>query len=201
MYSSALVLNRNYMAVHVTDWKKAVSLLFQGHAEVVDEDMNTYGFEDWVELSKMMKDHPAGFVHSVSVRVAVPEVIKLVFYDRLPKREVKFTKRNIYAHYGYKCCYCGNKFHSSELNLDHVIPRSRGGKTCWTNIVTSCVPCNSRKADRTPREAGLKLLVKPTKPRWKGPMHHIAVTLPVRKCVAWQKLIDSVYWDGELNKN
>jgi 5-methylcytosine-specific restriction endonuclease McrA len=198
--NDVLVLNRNYYAIQIVDWKKAVSLMYQGLAEALDDQYVNYNFESWAELSAAMKDSPNGFVNSPRVKIAVPDIIRLNKFDRLPKREVKFSRRNIYQHYGHKCAYCGNKFHSADLNLDHVIPRSRGGKTDWTNIVTACIECNSRKKDRTPEEANMHLLAKPSRPAWKGAMTFIEFPphMPIR--TAWQKVIDSCYWDTELKK-
>jgi 5-methylcytosine-specific restriction endonuclease McrA len=112
---------------------------------------------------------------------------------------VKFTRRNIYEHYEYRCCYCGKKFTSSNLNLEHVIPRSRGGKTSWANIVTACIPCNLKKGDKLPSEAGMKLLLRPSKPRWRG-IISLALSPSVKIRSSWQRFIDNVYWDGELER-
>lgn len=192
-----LVLNRHFYAVHVTDWRRAVSLVYCDHARVVDEEYRTYSFEDWRALSEAMRTHPAGFVRTPTFRIAIPEVIALRFYDRLPPQTVKFTRRNIYEHYGHRCCYCGGRFPTSELNLEHVVPRSRGGRTDWTNVVTACVPCNVRKGDRLPEEAGMRLLLLPSKPRWRGPATLIIRPgLKVRS--SWQRFIDSVYWNAEI---
>lgn len=198
--NDVLVLNRNYYAIQIVDWKKAVSLLYQGLADALDEQYVSHGFESWAELSEAMKESPNGFVRSPKFKIAVPDIIRLNKFDRLPKREVKFSRRNIYQHYKYKCCYCGHKFDSKDLNLDHVIPRSRGGKTDWTNIVTSCLECNARKRDRTPEEANMHLLVKPSRPSWKGAQSFIEFppNMQIRK--AWQKVIDACYWDSELSK-
>lgn len=198
--SDTLVLNRNYYAIHIIDWKRAVSLLYQGHADVLDGDFTPYGFEDWKQLSADMKTHPSGFVRSVTFQIAVPEVIRLKRFDRLPKAEVKFTRRNIYEHYKHKCCYCGHQFKTSELNLDHVTPRSKGGRTDWSNIVTACIPCNTRKMDRMPAEAGMSLLVNPSKPVWKGSRSLLKFSLPVRVKETWQRIIDTKYWESELEK-
>ena len=195
--SDTLVLNRNFAAIHIASWQKAVSLLYQGHAQAVDSDLCTHDFNDWVELSQKMKENQKGFVNSATLRIAVPEVIRLTRYDRLPRQEVKFSRRNIYEHYHNKCCYCGHRYSTKELNLDHVTPRSRGGHTDWDNIVLSCVPCNSRKNDKTPEEAGMRLLVKPSKPKWRG-VNSIVVQSPVPIPVSWQHLIDHNYWQSEL---
>jgi len=179
MSSMSLVLNRNFQAVDIATCR-------------------CYNFDDWSELSKMMQDHPAGFVHSVNLRLAIPEVIRLTQYDRLPNSDVVFTRRNILDHYGYKCCYCGHKFTSKELNFDHVVPKSKGGKTNWENIVAACYPCNSKKDDRTPKEAGMRLLVKPTKPKHQPVMRRLVVSLPLKTRMSWQKFLDKAYWNVPL---
>lgn len=199
MSNDVLVLNKNFYAIQIINWQKAMSLLWQSQADALDESLQAYDFNTWKELSQQMAAHPNGFVNTVNFKIAIPEVIKLTKYDRLPKHEVKFTRKNIYQHYGFKCCYCGGKFKTENLNLDHVIPRSKGGPTDWTNIVTACIPCNSKKGDKTPNEVGMKLLVQPNKPKWKGAkslLCHGNVS-PVR--TMWQRLIDHKYWSGELD--
>ncbi|HRY29430.1 MAG TPA: HNH endonuclease [Elusimicrobiota bacterium] len=199
MTSDVLVLNRQFYAIHVASWRRALTLLYLDHANVVDEEYRTYSFADWREMSRTLRQHPAGFVTTPSFRIAVPEVIALKIYDRLPVSEVKFTRRNIYEHYGYRCCYCGKELPTDMLNLDHVVPRSRGGATDWSNIVTSCIPCNLKKADRLPKEAGLKLLLPPTRPKWKGSASLVfRANFRVRQ--SWQKFIDNVYWNTELEE-
>lgn len=197
--SDTLVLNKNFTAIHIVSWQKSMSLLAQGAAEAVDENLQGYNFNDWCELSSMMEAGPK-FIHTTTMRIAVPEVIRLTKYDRLPKRDVKFTRSNIYTHYNNTCCYCGGKFSTKELNLDHVIPRSKGGHTNWTNIVLSCIPCNSRKDDMSPEQAGMKLLVKPSRPIWKG-SRTITVQAPLPMPVSWSRLIDDKYWSSELEHN
>ena len=196
--SDTLVLNRNFCAVHISEWQKVISLLYQGHAQAVDENLQTYDFSDWCELSKNMESNGRGFVCSATLKVAIPEVIRLTRYDKLPNQQVKFTRRNIYEHYNNKCSYCGHQYSTKELNLDHVIPRSKGGGTNWDNIVLSCLPCNSRKDDMTPEQAGMKLLVKPSRPKWRG-IKTMTMLSPVPIPVSWQRLIDSKYWESELN--
>ena len=197
MSGDVLVLNRNFYAVHITPWQRALSLVYLDHARVVDQEYRTYSFEDWRELSQMIANHPAGYVSTPSFRIAVPEVITLRAYDKLPIGDVKFTRRNIYEHYSYKCCYCGKKFSTHELNLEHVLPRSRGGKTDWSNIVTACMPCNLRKADKLPEEAHMKLLIKPSKPKWRGSAS-LVFRAPFKIKASWQRFIDNVYWNTEL---
>ena len=198
--NDTLVLNKNYLAIHIIGWQKAMSLLYQGHADVVDEDYRTYTFDDWAELSSAMDEDPTGFVHTPTLTLKVPEIIRLTRYEKLPKTEVKFTRRNLYEHYKNTCCYCAKVFKSQNLNLDHIIPRSKGGKTDWSNIVTSCIPCNQRKDNKLPQEVGMKLKILPTKPRWRGPLSVLKFSSPIKIRKSWQKVIDSIYWDSELEK-
>ena len=125
----------------------------------------------------------------------VPKVIRLLFYDRLPQTRVKFNRRNIFARDESRCQYCGKKFPTPELSLDHVIPRSRGGRTSWENLVCSCTHCNARKGGRLPEEAGLKLVRKPVKPR-RSPVIHLK--LRSGKYQSWKQFLDHAYWSVEL---
>ena len=197
--TDVLVLNRQFYAIQITSWRRAMTLLYLDHAQVVDPEYRTYSFADWREASQQMKEHPSGFVTTPSFRLAIPEVIALKIYDKLPVSDVKFTRRNIYEHFGHRCCYCGKKFPTSDLNLDHVIPRSRGGATDWTNIVTSCIPCNLKKGDRLPKEAGMKLLLSPGKPKWKG-RASLVLRANFRVRQSWQRFIDNIYWNSELEE-
>jgi len=199
MTTEVLVLNRSFYAIQVISWQRALSLVYLDHASVVDPDYRTYSFDDWKELSLTIKEHAAGFVHTPSFSIAIPDVIALKLYDRLPSHEVKFTRHNIYEHYNYRCCYCGKKFPSPELNLEHVTPRSRGGKTCWENIVTACIPCNLKKADKLPAEAGMKLIIQPTKPKWRGGVS-LFVRSPLKMRSSWQRFLDTMYWNQELER-
>lgn len=199
MSAHVLVLNRNLYAIAVTPWERAMALLYIDHAGVVDEDYNVHDFSDWLALSQEIREHPAGFIHTPTLRIAIPDVIALKTFDKVPRQEVPFTRRNIYYHYGNKCCYCARKLPSSELNLDHVIPRSRGGTTDWTNIVTACIPCNLRKGNRLPHEAGMRLLVPVSRPRIKQGITLVAKSpIPMRRC--WQRFIDNIYWDSRLEE-
>ena len=200
MTSDVLVLNKGFLAIHTMSWQNALSLVYQGHAEAVDQDYRTYNFDDWHELSKVMHAHPGGFVQTVNARIAVPDVIRLTRYEDYPEDKVKFTRRNIYEHYKHKCSYCGHKFPTSNLNLDHVIPRSKGGKTTWDNIVLSCIPCNMVKGSRTLAEAKMRLLVKPGRPEPRGHINTL-LRLPFKMKVSWRRFIDKRYWDGDIQED
>ncbi len=194
-----LVLNRYFYAIQVISWQRALSLIYLDHARVIDDEYKTYSFDDWRELSSQIKDHPSGYVHTPHFKIAIPDVIALRYFDGLPKSEVKFTRRNIYEHYGYRCAYCGHKFSTSDLNLEHVIPKSRGGKTDWANVVTACIPCNLRKGNRLPNEANMKLMLQPSKPKWRGSAS-VVFRPGIRIKASWQRFIDNVYWNTELER-
>jgi 5-methylcytosine-specific restriction endonuclease McrA len=199
--SNVLVLNKHYAAVRVVSARRAFCMLFKRIAEIVsvsDSSWESYDFESWREVSeyraKYEREHHE-WVRCVRFELAVPRIIRLLAYDRLPRREVKFTRRNIYARDRNRCQYCGKKFPTSELSLDHVIPRSRGGGTDWTNVVCCCVSCNVRKGGRTPREAHLRLVAQPVKPR-RSPM--VTIRLTSRKYASWKQFLDAAYWNVEL---
>ena len=105
-------------------------------------------------------------------QIAVPRIIRLLGYDKLPRQDVKFNRRNIYARDSSRCQYCGRKFPTTELSLDHVVPKSQGGKSSWTNIVCCCIKCNVKKGGRTPEQGALRhLIAKPVKPKPQSPRH------------------------------
>jgi 5-methylcytosine-specific restriction endonuclease McrA len=190
-------LNKNFYAVHIAGAREVLSMLYTGEAEAVDDNCRCYDFKDWAELSSIMLENRNGFVNTVTMRVAIPDVIRLARYAKVPRRAVKFSRSNIFSHYKRKCCYCAVVVRSEEATWDHVVPRSKGGSTSWENIVLACKVCNARKADKTPAEAGMTLLVTPSRPEWKG-ARTVTVAAPAPIPVAWQAFVDRAYWDSEL---
>ena len=115
---------------------------------------SSFDFQTWREVSEArrpFKEPDDEFIRTVHFEIQVPRVIRLLTYDRLPRQKVKFNRRNIFARDGNRCQYCGKRFATSELSLDHVLPRSQGGQATWENIVCACLKCNVRKGGRTPR--------------------------------------------------
>ena len=198
---NVLVLNKHYMAIRVVGAKRAFSLLFRQLAEVVSLEQGTYAnynFESWCEASEFRRRfEPDGYdwVSTVNFYIAVPRIIRLLFYDRLPRNEVKFNRRNIFARDKNRCQYCGKRHPTSELSLDHIIPRSMGGKSVWENIVCACTKCNVKKGGRTPWKAGLTLIQKPVKPK-RNPLLHIH--LGHQRYRSWKQFLDHAYWSVEL---
>jgi len=168
--TSVLVLNRSYLPIHVTTVRRAFTLIYQGTALAVNGNYETFDFEGWCLATNGEID----VIGTPSGGVRVPRVIVLRSYDRVPRRHVRYSRINVFARDKYTCQYCGTRPHRSLLNLDHVIPRSLGGRTIWENVVCSCVECNRRKGGRTPAQARLRLLRSPVKPRWTPLMTHVA---------------------------
>jgi 5-methylcytosine-specific restriction endonuclease McrA len=171
MSHRVLVLNRLWQAVNVIGPKRAVSLLFQGHARVLysgEGDFRVYNLEEWIDFSiEHAGEVERPCIHSIHLALLIPSVLLLDAYDRVPGKEVRFSRRTLFERDGYCCQYCGRECEDHELNMDHVIPRHHGGRTTWENIVTSCITCNSYKANRLPHEAGMRLRHPPRKPRWR----------------------------------
>ncbi len=163
-----LVLNRYWQPVHTCSARRAVHLLCLGHAQVVqvegEQKFTTHDLMSWIGYSKGMGGE---MIHSVRVALGVPKIIVLGIYDRLPRLEVKFTRRNVFLRDKFTCQYCEKLLGEVKLNLDHVVPRDKGGKTTWENIVTSCVKCNTRKSNKLPHEANMHPAAKPYAPRWR----------------------------------
>lgn len=143
-----LVLNAAYEPIHLVSWEKAMCLVFTAKAEIVAE-----------------YDH---MIRSVSQIFRMPSVVRLKKYVRTFKRTMnaRCTRRNILMRDRYSCQYCGLRCSPTTITIDHVMPRSRGGRTTWENVVAACHPCNRRKADHTPEEANMHLAKKPRRPTW-----------------------------------
>jgi 5-methylcytosine-specific restriction endonuclease McrA len=169
-----LLLTQGYEPLQIISWQRAVTLLALDKVDVVEE------YET--------------LVRAPSYTVNVPAVVRLRKAFRRFAKPVKFSRVNIYARDGYRCQYCALKCTIDELTYDHVIPRAQGGKTTWENIVSACYTCNRRKANRTPAQAGMKLLTAPVRPTW---MPSIQISVSARSVPdAWR---DYVYWTSEID--
>lgn len=199
--ASVLLLNRQYVAIHVVDVRRAFCLLFRRLAEVIhieEGEWANYDFESWREISELqaqIKEPHQDWIRSVSFEIQVPRVLRLLHFDRVPRQRVRLNRRNIFARDANHCQYCGKRFPSSELSLDHILPTCRGGETTWENLVCSCVRCNVRKGGRTPHEAGLKLIRKPVRPK-SSPL--LTVKLGNPKYASWKAFLDAAYWSVDL---
>lgn len=195
-----LVLNRLWQAINTCSARRALMLLYQGHAQVVCSDgannnFFTHDFTSWRDFS--LTNPEPRMLQSISLRIRVPRIIVLCLFDRLPKKEVKFTRHNVFERDRNTCQYCGDVFDRANLNIDHVLPRDRGGQTTWENVVCSCIPCNSRKGNRLPHEARMNLIKKPKRPKWRP---FVNITFAGGADHSWSHFIDLAYWNVELGE-
>jgi 5-methylcytosine-specific restriction endonuclease McrA len=159
-----LVLNQNYEPLNICRARRAVVLVYRGKAEMLEDG--------------------AGFIHSVGQIFSVPSVIRLAYMIKRPRPERKLTRLEVFNRDQYICQYCGKE--SRQLTLDHVIPRYRGGEHTWENVVSACIPCNRHKAGRTPEQAGMRLIRRPSPPRDKLPFY---IPLQLKSQLQWQKYL------------
>jgi 5-methylcytosine-specific restriction endonuclease McrA len=196
-----LVLNRLWQAVNVIGARRAFGLLAREHAQVVhhhEDDFHTFALMDWIDFSA--HNPPLAeleTVHTPSRTIRLPRVILLTFFDKLPCKELKLTRNNVFERDKNTCQYCSRPMPREQLNLDHVIPRDYGGKTTWENIVCSCIKCNTRKANRLPHEAHMRLIRKPVRPKWR-PV--ISLVLGNQQHEMWKDFLDVAYWNVELEE-
>lgn len=168
-----LVLDQGYQPHRIISWQRAVTMLFQGKVEVVEE------YDD--------------DIRSVTITIKMPAVVRLL--RRVGgKRSVKFSRINVAMRDNFSCQYCGEKLPLRKLTYDHVTPRCQGGKTRWENIVCACSACNERKADRTPRQAAMSLRKAPIKPTWL-PVMAFRVDHASSVPSLWENWL---YWNGAL---
>ncbi len=192
LHRPTLVLNRNWQPVNVTTVARALVLVWNESARVVDTE--SFQLYDWSDWSQLKPTDGELFIQAVTMRLKVPEVVALNGYDRLPTASVSFSRRNIFKRDHYACQYCGHQPGTDELTIDHVVPRSRGGASSWENCVLACVSCNKKKADRTPDEAHMRLKHNPVRPDWRPlyAAHDVRIA-------SWGKFLSEAYWNVELS--
>ena len=158
-----LVLNRNYQPINIITVRKALVMMVAGSVEALDGEYQAYKMVDWLAQRPENDDDVVG---TPSRRVRAPRLVICTTFGKVLSLKVRFTRNNVFRRDNYVCQYCRRRFLSHQLNIDHVFPRSRGGEHRWENVVTSCLPCNTRKRDRTPDEASMPLLKEPKSPAW-----------------------------------
>lgn len=196
--ASVLVLNRNYVAVRIVNVRRAFCLLCRDLAEVIyceDGQFLNFSFDawlDWCQRRTGARKIGDDWIRSVSFEIQAPRIIRLLKYDRVPRQQMHLSRRNVLARDGHVCQYCGRHFPTSQLSIDHVVPRSRGGQTTWENVVCACLACNVRKGGRTPHEARMKLIRVPTRPA-RNPV--LAIKLKNPKYAIWLPWLEGVHWE------
>lgn len=203
--AKVLVLNKLYVAIRVVSARRAFCLLLNNIAEIIHVERDgeghrytNYDFATWAELSEArarFEREQHDWVRTVRAELAVPRIIRLLGYDRLPEQTVKLNRRNLFARDRNQCQYCGRLFPTSDLSIDHVLPRMQGGRDSWENLVCACIRCNARKGGRTPEQAGVKLIRKPERPK-RNPL--ITIRLGNEKYASWKAFLDHAYWSVEL---
>ncbi|MBX3372646.1 MAG: HNH endonuclease [Phycisphaeraceae bacterium] len=196
-----LVLNRAFAAIRVIPARRAFILLCKGIAEVVsveDGRYCNYDIHSWADLARLQREiepERHAWVRTARFEIAIPTIIRLLGYDRVPRQPVRLNRRNIYARDHNRCQYCGRSFPTRELTLDHVRPRVQGGGSSWENLVCACLRCNTRKGGRTPDQANMRLIRTPIRPK-RDPT--ITVRLGARRYETWKAFLDNAYWTVEL---
>lgn len=196
-----LVLNKLYMAVRVVSARRAFGLLVRDLAEVIHIENGqylNYTFSSWTEVSSLQRQiepEMHDWVRTVRLWIAVPRVIRLLGYDRLPQQTVKLNRRNLFARDRNCCQYCGRSYSTTDLSIDHVVPRAQGGGESWENLVCACIRCNAKKGGRTPDQARMSLIRDPVRPR-RHPM--IVARLGQDRYQSWKAFLDEAYWSVEL---
>jgi 5-methylcytosine-specific restriction endonuclease McrA len=194
LQARVLVLNRSFQAVAVTRAARAFGLLCSGAARALDKEFRSFDLSSWTELAAEVGDD---VIHTPRMVLKVPRVVVLQAYDRLPRRQVRFSRQNIYLRDNFTCQYCGRQYARAQLNLDHVVPRSQGGRTSWENVVCSCVRCNLDKGGRTPAQAGLRLLNPPRRPSWSS-LSPAVGRIPYAEWLPFVDPVAASYWNAEL---
>jgi len=192
LYEPTLVLNKNWLPIRVCTVRRALTLVFKDLARVIGpENFALHDFTSWADLAV---SHGEPCVHSVSLRVKIPEVIVLHRCERFLRPRVVFSRRNLFRRDRNTCQYCGKRFPTEDLSIDHVVPRSLGGHSSWTNCVVACLACNSRKGNRALELAHMTIRRPP-----KAPPPQMAFTLNIGKRKAsWEHFVSEAYWNVEL---
>lgn len=191
-----LVLNKRWVPIHTTSVQDAISLVAKGSAFILEPDTGErHELISWNDVSRAKKSLGDGvMIRSSRLALLPPEIIILSKYEDQAARTVVFSRRNLFKRDKYTCQYCGAQPGPESLTIDHVVPRSKGGKSTWENSVLACMPCNKKKADKTVEQAGMRLRRPPRKPSWKVLVH----VSPKMMRESWERFLDRAYWDVEL---
>jgi len=196
LQKKVLVLNKSWVAVGSVSLKRAITLVFstykdgESKAKIVDP-VNDFQLFTWKDWSQVIPKDGEDSISSADLVFRIPEIIVLGRYNKLPNRKVYFNRRNLYRRDNFTCQYCERKLHSSELTIDHIIPRSRGGKSNWINCVLACNKCNAKKGSNLLSEIGLSLMRKPFKPKF----NMLDVDMKIK---SWEHFLGEAYWNVEL---
>lgn len=204
--SPTLVLNKHWKAIRIEPVKDALTKAFTGSAKLMDEDTcNIYDWDTWYnqfsfDFDDDVNDFGYEFIRASSSLIRIPRIIVLSTYNKIPHTRIKLTRRNLLIRDKFTCMYTGKRLTSRTATMDHVVPKSRGGKTVWSNIVICSLEANVKKGNRTLAESGFHLRTEPKEPKWHPLYSYVIKERP--KC--WDKFINTDqwneigYWDVEL---
>ncbi|MDG2005732.1 MAG: HNH endonuclease [Thermodesulfobacteriota bacteirum] len=195
--SPVLVLNKFFFPVDTTSVKRAFLMLYIGAAKAVDIDYETFDFDSWSEISILKKSES---IRTVSKIIKIPRVIIVLRYDKVPNKEVKFNRYNIFRRDRSECQYCRKPFPKNQLTIDHVHPKSLGGKTIWENVVCCCITCNRKKGSNILSSTNMKLAVKPNKPSWELLSNLYLQTIKFDEWKPFLSSVETSYWNVELEE-
>lgn len=207
-FHDVLVLNKSWAPVHIISWDKAMTLMVKEHAHPLDREFIAYTFDDWKEFTCRKESDDYQKIGTAHCKIVIPEIITLTFFNKLPQRDVKFSRQSVFTRDKDICQYCEKQFKRKDLTIDHIVPRSQGGKTTWDNVVAACIPCNGKKDNTTLEEMRKRypsnkrkwsLKTKPHKPKWYSPVSQMEQRVHV--CRSWEhfmKSIDTSKDDEEL---
>jgi 5-methylcytosine-specific restriction endonuclease McrA len=218
--SRVLVLNKNWEAIGIIPLQRTISLLYSEYEDgqpkaniITPPPQGSYELWNWSDWSKLRPKQGENGIIAANKIFKIPEVILLTRYEKVPNKTLNFNRRSIWKRDQYRCQYCGTKPNQDECTLDHIVPRSRGGETSWTNCVLACYKCNSQKADREPQEAykpkdkekakswrgnsPMKLLKKPIKPE----PSLFKCEYKIKVLETWKHWVDKLYWEIPLEND
>jgi 5-methylcytosine-specific restriction endonuclease McrA len=194
--TGVIELTQGWEPLGVVSVIEAIRKVFREKAFILDRSYTMHDWDSWVHTWEDAREVSRRMLRSPSVQIAGPEVI----VQRTPAHKnlfkiAKLNRKNVLLRDNYTCQYCGQKLPSQELNIDHVIPKSKGGKLRWKNVVASCITCNGNlKQNRTPGEAGMPLRSRPYVPRWLDLKQREAF----KRFETWEDIASEMYWNAEL---
>lgn len=199
LQNPVLVLNKNWQAYRTATVWWALRKVYAGRAVIVGDDYSLHTFDQWltswrgaIRQSRVAEDR---LLNCLSCYIVIPEVVRTTEYGGYHPCN-SFSRRNVFLRDNNTCQYCGQQLPRARLNIDHVVPKSRGGGTSWENVVLSCIPCNNRKDNRTPDEANMALRRPPAAPHWTQLAGH-----PQQVPPSWERFLGELYWNIELRED
>lgn len=184
-----LVLNRNYQPVRLTSVRYALTLMYGGRASAMDDTYTCFDFERWQALEGVGQDES---IRTVRGAIRVPRIVVLHHYHSTRTPKLRLSRRHVFVRDNYTCQYCALSLPARELNLDHVVPKSRGGPTSWDNLVTSCRKCNLKKGRMLPQECGMVPRRRPVCPPWTLALHATRVLSRHHYYASWQPFLPEI---------